>query len=954
MVKSFYENALELMRMRGLSTPSTTDLEKVIGIIKDDEELTRYFYDKNERGALSVGWLELLNGAGEFEELERKEGRIVERVKALYLVDCASVKPKVVLGIVKKVEARDPWIQGKMIEAILAMEDESVQGISIVMKYLGERDYKVWYFIGEPAAKLMVKLVDKHPKEAFEVSRTLLDVWRPGEREAGVFETIRGKFDTHEYKELIFKYYNRVWEKRPLEATGVMVEIYDEYLEACKKEKGYDISEYLGVSVEDLENIQRLEYDLDAIIMKAICEGGRVVIKKEPNKISRLLDDLEKRNKGIFNRVTMYLLRFVPAGMEKDRINKIIANNEFLEKPGYEYEYKLLLKDQYDEIDGEIINEFVQWVKNIKKNEDERKEIEEWCKKNEEELPDFDKMDNYIRAEELYLVRDKFQELYQEYVRRAGVDDESKLAPRKMVGEARFVSPKEGTPLTSDEMAEKSVEQVLDYVSNPKNYEESKKKQAFLRDAASALRATFKEDVKKRPKEYLKCDMNKLKELPPSFLVSFFYGVEDAVRGSSFNKEEWDLLINFASLVIKERHEEQEYEDCFSEILSVLREGFGGGKGKLEFDESTAKKFCEIVKRLIHFPVEDTNDKSEERDPVQLLLSQVAGKAMELTVLLGLVCKKQYEKYWEKELKGEMRECWEYVLGNIKKPGINCIFGMEFSRIYWLDKGWVKGKLDLIFSKDLWDEVWGTYTSWGRPSADGFKLLVEKGKYEQAVNMLRKKNEFNFGKNPEDGLVEHLMVGYFNGWVRLEDSVLVKFYEKAEAKLRGKAARFMTTGFKAVKEDKKPYEDIAERMRTYWKSRLEALEENAQENKEEAVELTGWVEDSLLPAKETLELLEQSLDLSDGRIGKMRDARNFVKGVCNLAKGNELLALRCLKKAVADENMHMPWARIQNPLAEFLEAMVESPENIRSEVKEVADLYGRYNPEKFRGVWEKL
>jgi hypothetical protein len=86
----------------------------------------------------------------------------------------------------------------------------------------------------------------------------------------------------------------------------------------------------------------------------------------------------------------------------------------------------------------------------------------------------------------------------------------------------------------------------------------------------------------------------------------------------------------------------------------------------------------------------------------------------------------------------------------------------------------------------------------------------------------------------------------------------------------------------------------------------------------------------------------------------MRDARDFVEGVSKLGKGNELLALGCLKKAAADENMHMPWAAIQDSLVKFLEPMVESPENIQSEAREVVDLYGRYNPEKFRCLWEKL
>jgi hypothetical protein len=50
----------------------------------------------------------------------------------------------------------------------------------------------------------------------------------------------------------------------------------------------------------------------------------------------------------------------------------------------------------------------------------------------------------------------------------------------------------------------------------------------------------------------------------------------------------------------------------------------------------------------------------------------------------------------------------------------------------------------------------------------------------------------------------------------------------------------------------------------------------------------------------------------------------------------------------------MPWSSIQEPLASFLETMVDLPEDVRSVAIEVADLYGRYNPDKFRGVWEKL
>ncbi len=61
-----------------------------------------------------------------------------------------------------------------------------------------------------------------------------------------------------------------------------------------------------------------------------------------------------------------------------------------------------------------------------------------------------------------------------------------------------------------------------------------------------------------------------------------------------------------------------------------------------------------------------------------------------------------------------------------------------------------------------------------------------------------------------------------------------------------------------------------------------------------------------------------------------------------------------MKKAAGDENMRMPWSEIEKPLVSFLEGMTGMSQEVRREAREVADAYGRYNPDKFRGVWEKL
>jgi hypothetical protein len=286
-----------------------------------------------------------------------------------------------------------------------------------------------------------------------------------------------------------------------------------------------------------------------------------------------------------------------------------------------------------------------------------------------------------------------------------------------------------------------------------------------------------------------------------------------------------------------------------------------------------------------------------------------------------------------------------------------------FPQLHWLEAKWVGKNLDNVFDNsndNLWDAVWGSYMSWSRAYKNTFEFLAEHGKYAIAIDRIGKSRKFEYSKDPDEGLTEHLMIGFFNGWIEFGDELLKRLLEKAPPGLRGKAARFLTTGFKAVKEEEKDHKEVSDRMRGYWRKRLAAIRDNAEGNVEEAIELTGWVGDSLLEPKETLELLEQTLELSGGRIGNMRDARDFVEGVCELGEGNELLALRCLKKASADENMRVPWAALEEELVGFLERICGLPDEhegldvIREEAIEVADSYGRFQPDKFRGVWERL
>ena len=172
-MKSYYENVIALEGLRAISSPAKTDLEKVLEIITDKDELSLYFYD-----VLNPGWVELLDEAGEFDALRKKETGMIGKYKAHYLKQSAETKAEAVLGIIEKINAQDINIQGTLIRAIVKMPEETaLKGIEVVTKYLDEPENRWWYATGMSSAELMIKLMTNHPDKAFEVAEALLDSW---------------------------------------------------------------------------------------------------------------------------------------------------------------------------------------------------------------------------------------------------------------------------------------------------------------------------------------------------------------------------------------------------------------------------------------------------------------------------------------------------------------------------------------------------------------------------------------------------------------------------------------------------------------------------------------------------------------------------------------------------------------------------------------------------------
>jgi hypothetical protein len=956
MTKAFYEYVTVLDTLKKKASPTTEDVRKLLGIIDGDDELARYFYEENEvNPAAKASWVPVLRSAGQFEELggAADKATLLWRLKARYLAKAASDQPDEVLGIITEIRPFDILVQSHFLDALSNLPmDLAVRASWIMWDILSDRQYRVWSWVGEP--------MESDLNLAFGIARCLLDI-RSDEGDKGT--ALRGavwKFENaYEYNELMFKHVKKVWEAYPFRAVALLIQILDNYLEEINRKKKYDTSTHFYVSMENLDKLERIDHEYETVLTAGICGAGRAVIERQADRIPEMLGMLRSADKQIFKRIEMYLLRFVPDGTQTARIEEIIADTSLFDSYGFKYEYALLLRDKRAAISETTRNAFRDMVRRTGVEDIDR--FAQWFREihgREYTQKDLEKYENRIRAARLFLAREAFPDLYDEYKKEAEAEDEE-LKPRPMVGPARWVSPTEGSPITVADAAKMNPSGIFAYLSDPSRWQVEKGKTDRFFEPKEALGSVFKQVVKQEIGNYVAQERTEqVVQLQSKFMEKYFYGLSEGVRGGQWNKEHWRPLLTIAKAVVDAHKSDPAYRDAFRAMLSLLHDAFEEDERSPTFDTGVVEMFWSILERLVRYdepPVEDEH----ERDPMQLRCNSVKGSALGQVVCLGILCKRDYLSFFEEKLRAPIRELLQYVVSDVRRAEVLCTFGIDFARLVWLDEEWVRAHTDAIFADDMWGAVWGTHVSWGQPSRKAFDLLYEEGRYRQAAERIGEASEWEFSRKVEKGLSDHLMIAVFNGWLDSDpDGLLAAFLEKAPPSLRGHAAYFLTSGFEALR--KEPDEEVGKRLKRYWEQRLTSIEKDPQAHREEAVQFLYWAKNSPLADKETLTLLERTLDLTDGEMGQRHFPTQFFEGIRDMSVGNELSALRCLRKVMNDRRIADYISLAEEAIDAIFQHVLKLPgeysnaAEIWKEAMQVADALGRLRAYKFRSVYEEL
>lgn len=967
MNKVFYIYASRLDELKGLVNPSSRELKELISIIKDDEALTVYFYEKKGSGFLpNPSWLTILKEAGEFDDLVTPVGEFgyAQRIKVCYLAQIAGEKPADVLEILGEMNLTDYFAPCRCIEALINIFETSphdaISGQWLLWRCLNPRDIDRWYWDVRELIKLMVYFYEHDPNVAFSMAERMFEIWKPEKKDGQILREVEARFNPFEYSELMFKGFEHLWKRMPLRAARLLILALERYIGVCSKTKGFDVSEHFYISIENLDSIDHRESDLIAILVDGICRSVREVVKlqKHPSQTDALFQLLGGLNRQIFLRVEMYLLRFVPANSFCSRISEIVANKDYFDHPALNYEYNLLLKDKADDVNTEAKREFVQSIKQM--GVSDVNQFAGWFKDfygRAHTQVDLDKYEARIRASRLYQVQDVFPDLYKMYQESAGATD-LELMPRPIQsGFEACPSPRDNAPITIDEMVALGPEGTIDYLLNPNNYEAKKKEGAPpWHTPKECIDAVFSEVVQRQPSDFISLGLKTLNRLDPEQLTTLLNSIWQGMRGEATPSVDkfWGSYISTIYPFVKENSPDSSYRGSLRAVLDTIREGFSEGPAMMDLQvEDRIIGVWDILECLLEVPAHgDTDDK---RDPVQQRCTSVPGNALELLVSLARKCKQLNEDLYVKEFQNRLKDAIGNSLNRFQtRPEVLCTLGSEFSSLYWLIENWIHANLGSLFSAEMWDTIWGTYVSWGRPWCPAFKLLVKEGFYRRAIDRISHDHTYEYGKNPDKGLTEHLVIAYFNGWLKSSDiEIWDYFYKKAHDKFRAHATIFMATGFENLRLEDDA--EFIERIRSHWKKRLQVFAENVDLYQEEMKAFVKWVKKSPLPPTETLGLIDMTLRLIQSQLPQQAGVYNLVNRICQLARGNEFVALRCIRMLVpSDQGAGNLYLDELKKLLEYILSLESPEEDIVNEGIRLVDQLGRYHQYEYREFYDAL
>jgi hypothetical protein len=389
------------------------------------------------------------------------------------------------------------------------------------------------------------------------------------------------------------------------------------------------------------------------------------------------------------------------------------------------------------------------------------------------------------------------------------------------------------SPISESKLLVKSNNEIAEYLS------EFREKTGVRTPSKEGLAETLQKCVSNKPEKFSE-NLSPYLSVPEIYQHYILWGLTEACRNR--RNFSWNNVLNFISQLlestnfwnIKQAEDESDYRNWIvSQIADLVDEGLLKDH---TFENGTFSLAEDILLTLAQKANSDFHNMG---DLTTSVLNSSKGKIfsalIDYSMRLSHSNIEGEERKWKESIKSEFNT----RLDRDFEPSVefSYILGKYISHLFYLDEYWTKENIDEIFLADQdkhWEAAFTGYLFYcSKIDKRIYFLLREKGHYKKAI-------QTKFGDNHiNERLVQHICIGYIEGWEKLNDkeSLIFQLLEEPDPQRISEIIRYFET------QNNEITEKVSSKIKPLWNLLYNILSSN-EGNKDYQVvasDLLSWV-----------------------------------------------------------------------------------------------------------------
>lgn len=860
----FLDSVTTLDELIAKPAPTSDDVKKLRDRIPQNETTLGHFFGKVENPA----WLPLLakNGFFAYPPAPVKDeagARIPIWPEARYLSRMAKrseLEDQVAEIALKIPDTTNPYVHECLADIALAVRPELAERFVPKIPVWLDSPYRI--LLGEKLGSLAVHLARGGYLEAglSVASAALSPIAKlaSGESAESLSTDVRARIDLWTYGQVAKTHIPVLVELGGQATVRMLCDLLAKALEierpralqadSCEEE--WEDYSYIWRPAIEGHGRNRHE-DLKNILVTTLRDAVEKVASCGASMVPALVGLVESYHWKLFRRLGLHLLRRfpdVPTSFLLDRLN----NRRLFDDSCLWHEYVLLARTALPGLPVREPAAFFAWVDegpDLKR----LKEFESHSEKSirEEELARYGRR---WRVEKLAVLRDvlplAWREKYDEWSREVGEPEHPEFRSYM----AEWVGPT--SPKGAAELRAMTVPEIVAYLTD------WKAPQGFMSASPEGLGRELEAVVAGDPERFAE-SADLFKGFDPTYVRAIISGFGKAIGSLPFP---WAPVLDLCLWVVNQGPEDPDQDATMdrgrdpgwgwsrTEIARVLQVGFQKDNIPVEMRDLAWSVLQPITNDPHPTPAYESKYGGDNMDPSTLSINSTRGEAMHTVIAYSLWVRRHFDKLpngADLAQRGfaELPEA-EKVLNlhldpsQDPSPAVRSVYGRWLPWIYLLDAAWTSSHLSKMFPDDesqpvLRDAAWDAYICFCDPYDSVLALLA--GEYTKAIRRIgiSRQGGRHVG-NPEDRLVQHLMMFYLRNKLDMQDpdGLLHLFYATANPNAKREAIHWLgRVLFEQQGDGEELPKDMLDRCVQLWEKRFAVA---SKEGAGSELEPFGW------------------------------------------------------------------------------------------------------------------